>query len=57
MQKIILILLFQCIICSSDNFSMTSGILWNCHRVEVNHDANENNVDNNKINKNKAIRQ
>ena len=57
MQKIILILLFQCIICSSDNYSMTSGILWNYHRVEVNHDANENNVDNNKINKNKAIRQ
>ena len=25
----------------SDNYSMTSGSLWNCYRDEVNDDANE----------------
>ena len=39
----------------SGNYSMTSGILWNYYRDEVNDDANENNTANNKINKNKTI--
>ena len=34
---------------------MTSGSLWNYHRVEVIHNANENNADNYSINKNKPI--
>ena len=39
----------------SDNYSMTSGSLWNHYRDEVNDDTNENNPDNNKINNNKTI--
>ena len=38
----------------SDNYSMTSGSLWNCYRDEVNDDANENNDDSKKINNNKT---
>ena len=39
----------------SDNYSMTSGSLWNNHRDEVNDFANENDDANNfRINKNKA---
>ena len=34
----------------SDNFSMTSGSLWNHYRDEVNDSANENDNANNKIN-------
>ena len=34
---------------------MTSGSLWNYHRVEVIRNANENNADNYSINKNKPI--
>ena len=30
----------------SDNYSVTSGSLWNYCRDEVNDDANENNADN-----------
>ena len=39
----------------SDNYSMTSGSLWNYYRDEVNDDENENDNANNKINNNKAI--
>ena len=39
----------------SDNYSMTSGSLWNYYRDEVNDDVNENNVANNMINNNKTI--
>ena len=28
----------------SDNYSVSSGSLWNCYRDEVNDDANENNA-------------
>ena len=44
----------------SDNYSMTSGSLWNYYRDEVNDDANENNdagiyrVNNNKTRKSKS---
>ena len=31
----------------SDDYSMTSGSLWNYYRDEVNDSANENNVTNN----------
>ena len=31
----------------SENYSMTSGSLWNYHREEINDDANENNRVNN----------
>ena len=31
-----------------DNYSMTSGILWNYYRDELNGDANENNAAGNK---------
>ena len=30
----------------SDNYSMTSGSLWNYYKDEMNDDANENNADN-----------
>ena len=39
----------------SGNYSMTSGILWNYYRDEINDDANENNATNNRINNNKTI--
>ena len=39
----------------SDNYSMTSGSLWNYYRDEINDDANENASDN-RINNNKTIR-
>ena len=42
----------------SNNYSMTSGSLWNYHRdksILVNDNANENNADNYRINKNKTI--
>ena len=39
----------------TDNYSMTSGSLWNYYRYEINDDANENNAVNNRIN-NKTIR-
>ena len=34
----------------SDNYSVTSGSLWNYYRDEVNDASNENNTDNNRIN-------
>ena len=34
----------------SDNFSMTSGSLWNCYRDEVNNSANETDDNDNMIN-------
>ena len=37
----------------SDNYSMTSGGLWNYCSDEVNDDVNENNANNNRINNNK----
>ena len=39
----------------SDNYSMTSGSLWNYYRDEVNDDANENNAARIKTNNNKTI--
>ena len=39
----------------SDNYSMTSGSLWNYYRDEVNDAANENDNANNKINNNETI--
>ena len=39
----------------SDNYSMTSGSLWNYYRDEINDDGNENNAANNRINNNKTI--
>ena len=56
MQKIF-ILLCQCIIFLeySDNYSMTSGSLWNFYRDEINDSAIENNNDGNRINENKTI--
>ena len=39
----------------SNNYSMTSGSLWNYYRDEINDDANENASDN-RINNNKTIR-
>ena len=56
MQKIF-ILFCQCIIFLeySDNYSMTSGSLWNFYRDEINDSAIENNNDGNRINKNKTI--
>ena len=33
----------------SDNYSMTIGSLWNYYRDEVNHDADENNAGNYRI--------
>ena len=40
----------------SDNYSMTSGRLWNYYRDEINDDDNENNNNNYKINNDKAIK-
>ena len=39
----------------SDNYSMTTGSLWNYYRDEINDDANENHAARNKINNSKAI--
>ena len=39
----------------SDNYSMTSGSLWNYYRDEVNDDAIENNAARIKTNNNKTI--
>ena len=39
----------------SNNYFMTSGSLRNYYRDELNHDANENDNANNKINNNKTI--
>ena len=39
----------------SDNYSMTSGSLWNCYRDEINDSATENNAANNRMNSNKTI--
>ena len=39
----------------SDNYSMTSGGLWNYCSDEVNDDVNENNANNNRINNNKTV--
>ena len=39
----------------SENYSMTSGSLWNYYRDEVNVDENVNDHANNKINNNKTI--
>ena len=39
----------------SDNYSMTSGGLWNYYRDEVNDDENENDNINIRINNNKTI--
>ena len=38
----------------NNNYSMTSGSLWNYYRDEINEDINENNVANNRINNNKT---
>ena len=46
--------LFHLLECS-DNYSRTSGSLWNYHRNEINRSANENNGANNyRINNNKT---
>ena len=46
--------LFHLLECS-DNYSRTSGSLWNYHRNEINGSANENNHANNyRINNNKT---
>ena len=39
----------------SENYSMTSGSLWNFYRDEINDDTNENDDDGNKIINNKTI--
>ena len=39
----------------SDNYSVTSGSLWNYYRDEVNDAGNENNTDNYRINYNKTV--
>ena len=39
----------------SNNYSMTSGSLWNYYRDEVNDDENENGDANNMINNNKKM--
>ena len=38
-----------------DNYSMTSGSLWNYYRDETNGDANKNNAARNKINNKKTV--
>ena len=38
----------------SDNYSMTSGSLWNYYRDEINDDENENDYNGNKTNNNKT---
>ena len=54
-MKKMLILLCRCIICYSDNYSMTSGSSKNYHWDEVNDDTNGKNVANNcRINNDKA---
>ena len=40
---------------SSDNYSMTSGSFSNYYRHEINDDANENAINSNGINNNKAV--
>ena len=39
----------------SDNYSITSGSLWNYYRDEINDDENKNDNNHNKINNNKTI--
>ena len=39
----------------SDNYSITSGSLWNYYRYDVNDDAIENNAPRIKINNNKTV--
>ena len=38
----------------SDNYSMTSGSLWNYYRDELNYDENENDANENMVNNNKT---
>ena len=38
----------------SDNYSMTSGSLWNCYRDGINDDENENDANKNMVNHNKT---
>ena len=40
---------------NSDNYSMTSGGLWNYYRDKINDSVNENNADNNRINNEKTL--
>ena len=40
----------------SENYSMTSGSLWNYYRDETNDDKNETNRSRNKLNNSKTIR-
>ena len=40
---------------NSDNYSMTSGSLWNYYRDKINDNVNENNADNNRINNEKTV--
>ena len=40
---------------SSDDYSVTSGSLWNYYRDEINDDVNENNVANNRINNSQTV--
>ena len=39
----------------SENYSVTSGSMWNYYRDEVNHDATESDNTNNRINSDKTI--
>ena len=39
----------------SDNYSMTSGSLWNFYKDEISHDVNEIDNANNRIDNNKTI--
>ena len=59
MQKILILLCLDIVMYNlleySDNYSITSGSLWNFHRDEINDSSIENNDDGNKINKNKTI--
>ena len=52
MYKIDTVILIYNLLEYSDNFSLTSGSLWNYYRGEVNESANE--IDDNMINYNKT---
>ena len=40
----------------SNNYSMTSGSLWNFYRDKIINDVNEDNATNNRINNNKTMK-
>ena len=54
-EDLYIIMLMYNLLEYSDNYCMTSGILWNFYRGKINDDENENDDVNNRINNSKTI--